>query len=114
MTNERMHGLEQVDIAILGAGPAGLQAALVLPRTRKRIIVFDDPEPPRNAASHGVHNFLGVDGLLPKEIRKNAWNQIQKYRSAELRREKIVNIHKEEDGMFVINNDNNKTSVKAK
>jgi thioredoxin reductase len=51
MTNdERIRQLEQVDVAILGGGPAGLQAALVLSRTRKKIIVFDDPEPPRNAA----------------------------------------------------------------
>jgi hypothetical protein len=52
----------------------------------KRIIVFDDPEPPRNAASHGVHNFLGLDGLLPSEIRKIAWKQIDKYDSAEFRK----------------------------
>jgi flavin-dependent dehydrogenase len=46
MTNGRNHQVEEMDIAILGGGPAGLQAALVLSRTRKKIIVFDDPEPP--------------------------------------------------------------------
>jgi thioredoxin reductase len=99
-------GLEQIDIAILGGGPAGLQAALVLSRTRKRIIVFDDPEPPRNAASHGVHGFLGLDGFLPTDIRKVAWEQIEKYHSAELRKEKIVNVDQDEDGAFFITNDN--------
>ena len=116
MTNdERKRQLEQVDVAILGGGPAGLQAALVLSRTRKKIIVFDDPEPPRNAASHGVHGFLGLDGLLPTEIRKIAWKQIDKYGSAELRKEKIVNVNKEEveDGIFLITTDN-ETSIKAK
>jgi thioredoxin reductase len=112
MVNERIHGLEQVDVGILGGGPAGLQAALVLSRTRKKIIVFDDPEPPRNAASQGVHNFLGLDGLLPSEIRKIAWKQINKYDSAEFREEKIVNINKE-DGIFFITS-GNETSVKAK
>jgi thioredoxin reductase len=68
MTNKRKSHLEQeqIDIAIVGGGPAGLQAALVLSRTRKKIIVFDDPESPRNAASHGIHNFLGLDGLTNK------------------------------------------------
>jgi thioredoxin reductase len=80
MVNERIHRLEQVDVGILGGGPAGLQAVLVLSRTRKKIIVFDDPELPRNAASHGVHNFLGLDDLLPSEIRKIAWKQIQQIR----------------------------------
>lgn len=117
MTYERRKEsqLEQIiDIAILGGGPAGLQAALVLSRTRKKIIVFDDPEPSRNAASHGVHGFLGIDGLLPADIRKIAWEQIDKYGSAEFRVEKIVNVSKEEDnGIFIITS-NSETSIKAK
>ena len=64
------------------------------------------------AASHGVHNFLGLDGLLPSEIRKIAWKQINKYDSAEFREEKIVNVNKE-DGIFFITS-GNETSVKAK
>lgn len=116
MTYERRKEsqLEQiVDIAILGGGPAGLQAALVLSRTRKKIIVFDDPEPSRNAASHGVHGFLGIDGLLPADIRKIAWEQIDKYGSAEFRVEKIVNVSKEDNGIFIITS-NSETSIKAK
>ena len=105
-------GLEQIDVAILGGGPAGLQAALVLSRTRKKIVVFDDPEPPRNAASHGVHNFIGLDGLLPTEIRKIVWKQIDCYNSTEFREEKIVNVNRE-NGVFIITNDN-ETSVRAK
>jgi thioredoxin reductase len=114
VTKEREKGqFDQIDIAIVGGGPAGLQTALVLARTRKKIIVFDDPEPPRNAASRGVHNFLGLDSLLPADIRKTAWKQIDKYNSAEFRKEKIVNIIKEEEGTFLITSDNG-TSFKAK
>ena len=51
------------DVAIVGGGPAGLQAATVLARTRKRVLVFDSPNPPRNAVSHGVHNFVGAEDL---------------------------------------------------
>lgn len=100
----------------MGGGPAGLQAALILARTRKKIIVFDDPEPPRNAASHGVHGFLGLDGFLPKDIRRIAWEQIDKYDAAELREERIVDIRKEEgeeEGIFLITSDNQR-SIKAK
>jgi len=113
MTNERKQQVEEIDIAILGGGPAGLQAALVLSRTRKKIIVFDTPEPPRNTASPGVHNFLGLDGLLPMDIRKIAWKQIDKYNSAELRKEKIINVIKEKDEKFVITSDNER-SIRAK
>jgi thioredoxin reductase len=41
MTSREEGHLEQIDVAILGGGPAGLQAALVLSRTRKKIVVFD-------------------------------------------------------------------------
>lgn len=99
MTNQ---SLEQIDVAIVGGGPAGLQAALVLARTRKQIIVFDAPVPPRNAASHGVHNFLGLDGLLPAEIRQRAWQQIDVYAHAELRREWVTDIDRAESGEFIL------------
>lgn len=89
---------ERYDVAIIGGGPAGLQAALILARTRKRIIVFDAPESPRNGASHGVHNFVGLDGLLPSEIREQAWEQIAVYNSAELRTERILDVQAHEAG----------------
>jgi len=94
--------IQQADVAILGGGPAGMQAALVLSRTRKRIVVFDDPAPPRNGASHGVHNFLGLDGLLPAEIREVAWKQIRAYESALLLSERIAAVSRSEAGSFML------------
>ncbi|MEM7131772.1 MAG: NAD(P)/FAD-dependent oxidoreductase [Chloroflexota bacterium] len=96
---------EHTDVAIVGGGPAGMQAALVLARTRKKVVVFDAPEPPRNAASHGVHNFLGLDGMLPAEIRKQAWQQIDLYEHAELRRERVTDVEHTENGEFIVTAD---------
>ena len=93
------------DVAIIGSGPAGMQATLVLARTRKKIVVFDDSRPPRNAASHGVHNFLGLDGLSPAEIRLVSWEQINRYESAELRHERIVDIRRDDSSDFLVTND---------
>ena len=93
------------DVAIIGSGPAGMQAALVLARTRKKIVVFDDPRPPRNAASHGVHNFLGLDGLPPAEIRRIAWKQVDRYESAELRLERVVDVRRDDNGDFLVINE---------
>ena len=93
------------DVAIIGSGPAGMQATLVLARTRKKIVVFDDPRPPRNAASQGVHNFLGLDGLPPAEIRRIAWKQIDRYKSAELRSQCIVDIRHDNNGDFLVTNE---------
>jgi thioredoxin reductase len=93
------------DVAIIGGGPAGLQAALILARTRRRVVVFESPEPPRNAASHGVHNFLGIDGLTPAEIRQLAWAQIDVYESAELRRVRVINVQLDADNRFLVTTD---------
>ena len=69
----------QADVAIIGGGPAGLQAALVLSRARKAVVVFDEPSPPRNAASHGLHGYLGLEGLSLAEVRRVAWEQLHRY-----------------------------------
>lgn len=42
-------------------GAAGLSAALMLSRARRRVLVLDDGTP-RNAPAHGVHNWLTGDG----------------------------------------------------
>lgn len=92
------------DVAIVGGGPAGLQAALMLARTRKKIAVFDSPHPPRNSASHGVHNFVGLDGLLPSQIKEQAWQQISVYQCAELYSDAVVDILREE--FFILQTEN--------
>lgn len=94
MTNGHSEGhtMHDIDVAIIGGGPAGLQAALVLARTRKHVVVFDSPTAPRNGASHGVHNFVGLDGLLPQEIRDQAWRQIDVYQTARLERQSVVSV----------------------
>jgi thioredoxin reductase len=56
------------DVAIIGGGPAGLSAALVLGRCRRRVIVFDHGHP-RNYAAQEMHGYLGHDGITPGELR---------------------------------------------
>ena len=94
--------MNNIDVAIIGGGPAGLQAALVLARTRKAVTVFDAPSPPRNNASHGVHNFLGLDGLVPQEIRDVAWSQIDAYDSAELVQQMVNTIERASNGDLIV------------
>ena len=56
------------DCIIVGAGPAGLNAALVLGRARRRVVVLDTGQP-RNYATHEMHGVLGHDGLDPADLR---------------------------------------------
>lgn len=66
------------DVVVLGAGPAGLNAALVLGRACLRVLVIDAGKP-RNAASHAMHGFLSLDGLDPAELRRIAHHQLENY-----------------------------------
>jgi thioredoxin reductase len=66
------------DTVIVGAGPAGLSAALVLGRARRRVLVLDSGRP-RNAAAHAMHGVLGHDGLAPADLRARGRAEIAGY-----------------------------------
>jgi thioredoxin reductase len=55
------------DVLIIGGGAAGLNAALVLTRARRRVLVVDAGHP-RNAPAAHLHGFLSRDGLPPSEL----------------------------------------------
>jgi thioredoxin reductase len=76
---EDMRATEDLtDVAIVGGGPAGLSAALVLARCRKRVIVLDDNRP-RNAVARSVYGYLGFDGITPQELREAGRREVARY-----------------------------------
>lgn len=77
------------EVLIVGGGPAGLSAALVLGRCRRRVLVCDAGQP-RNAASHGLHGFLTRDGIKPSEFLEIGRQQLQSYDTVELRRTEVT------------------------
>lgn len=66
------------DCIVIGAGPAGLSASLFLARYRRRVLTFHHNYP-RNLYSHGVHGFLGHDGILPEELLARGRDEVTKY-----------------------------------
>src|SRR5512138_1368749 len=66
------------DAIIVGGGPAGLSAALILGRCRRRVLVCDAGRP-RNAASRELHGFLTRDGVRPSELLAIGRRQLVKY-----------------------------------
>ena len=66
------------DAIIVGAGPAGLSAALVLGRARRRVAVFDSGTP-RNGASRAIHAFLGHEGIAPHTLRQRGRDEAAGY-----------------------------------
>lgn len=94
-----------IDCAIVGGGPAGLSAALVLGRARRNVLVFDD-NTPRNAVTQESHGFLTRDGITPDEFRRLARQDISKYPSVEMRSTRITSVSKHEDIFELVADDN--------
>ena len=59
--------MSDVDVVVVGGGAAGLSAALVLARARRRVVIVDAGVP-RNAPAAHMHGFLSRDGFPPSEI----------------------------------------------
>lgn len=59
--------MSDFDVVVIGGGAAGLSAALVLSRARRKVLVIDSGSP-RNAAAAHMHGFLSRDGMPPGEL----------------------------------------------
>ncbi|TXK76126.1 NAD(P)/FAD-dependent oxidoreductase [Paenibacillus sp. N3.4] len=88
------------DCMIIGGGPAGLNAALVLGRARKNVVVIDEGRP-RNRVTRMTHGFLTRDPISPSEFRRIAKEQISLYPSVYFVEDTAVSITGT-DGYFQI------------
>ena len=59
--------MNRYDAVVIGGGAAGLSAALVLSRARRKVLVVDAGEP-RNAPATHMHGYLSRDGIPPGEL----------------------------------------------
>ncbi|HEX2605954.1 MAG TPA: NAD(P)/FAD-dependent oxidoreductase [Flavisolibacter sp.] len=96
--------MELQDCIIIGGGPAGLNAGVVLGRCRRRVLLFDSSVY-RNQYSHGMHNYLTRDDILPSEFLRIAREELQKY-SVQLINKLVVSARKNEEGIFVVRDEN--------
>jgi len=89
------------DVIIVGAGPAGLSAALMLGRCRRSVIVFDSGKP-RNAASRALHGFLTRDGTPPFDFLQMARAELRHYGTVEIRNAYVADAECLENGWFSV------------
>ncbi|CAH1059253.1 NAD(P)/FAD-dependent oxidoreductase [Paenibacillus pseudetheri] len=79
------------DCVIIGGGPAGLNAALVLGRARKSVVVMDEGRA-RNRVTRKTHGFLTRDPISPSEFRQIAKEQISAYPSVTFAEDTAISI----------------------
>jgi thioredoxin reductase len=89
------------DCIVVGAGPAGLSAALMLGRCRRDVLVCDIGNP-RNARSNGLHNYLTRDGIPPREFLELARREVERYPSVEFREVEVLDATRSPDGFRLV------------
>jgi thioredoxin reductase len=89
------------DVVIAGAGPAGLSAALVLGRARRKVLLCDTGTP-RSWASKEMHGFLTRDGIPPDQFRRLARKELSRYPSVEFRAVEVTAASRNRDGHFSV------------
>ncbi|KOG17040.1 NAD(P)/FAD-dependent oxidoreductase [Streptomyces viridochromogenes] len=91
--NTGSHG--SYEVVVVGGGAAGLSAALVLGRARRRTLVVDAGEP-RNAPAAHMQGYLSRDGMPPAEFLAVGREEIARY-GVELVRDRVVDVERGED-----------------
>lgn len=70
--------MSEWDVVVIGGGPAGLSAALMLGRSRRRVIVVDAGNPRNRFASH-MHGVLGNEGVNPADLIERGRRELEGY-----------------------------------
>ena len=89
------------DVIIVGAGPAGLSAALILGRCRRTVLICDSGKP-RNAASRALHGYLTRDGVDPRDFRSIGRKELARYETVHLKDIAVADARCHEDGRFTV------------
>jgi thioredoxin reductase len=92
------------DCIIVGGGAAGLSAALMLGRCRRRVLVCDTGEP-RNRWSKSINGYLTRDGTSPQEFLGIARQELRRYPTIESRSARIVDACQANHGFEVVSAD---------
>src|SRR5688500_15324682 len=100
----------EYEAIIVGGGPAGLSAALVLGRCCRRVLMCDAGRP-RNRASRGLHGFLTRDGILPEELLQIGRDQLRPY-GVEIRAQQVVRVTPLGDGFEIDLDDGSRATAR--
>ena len=90
-----------LDAVIVGGGPAGLSAALVLGRARKRVLVLDTGRPANANSGNSIGGLLAQMGVSPAELRGRGRKQLAELPTVEVREEEVLDVEPTSEGVAV-------------
>lgn len=73
----------EADVAVIGGSFAGVSAAIMLARARRRVVIVDEGKT-RNRFARASHGFLGQDGVDPGAIHRRGLDEVLAYPTAQL------------------------------
>ena len=89
-----------VDAVVVGGGPAGLSAALVLGRARQRVLVLDAGRP-ANANTPAVGGLLAQSRMAPFDLRRAGRDQLAGHPTVEVRDGEVLDVSADGGGFAV-------------
>ena len=101
-----MNSFNMFDVIIIGGGPAGLNAGLVLGRSRRKVLICDAGNP-RNEKAQSMHGYLSRDGINPNKFLEIGREELKTY-NVEIKKAYIKKIHNYND-YFEVVDDNGET-----
>ena len=90
---------DRYDVVVVGGGPAGLNGALMLARSRRSVLVLDAGAP-RNAPADAVHGLFAREGTPPSELLRRGRAEVRSYGGAVADGE-VVGASRDDDGFTV-------------
>lgn len=96
--------MPEFEVIIIGGGPAGLSAALVLGRCLRTVLVCDAGHP-RNSASQAMHGFLSRDNFPPLEFLRIAREQLAPYKNVTYMTLEVIDVIPVEVGFEIVLHD---------
>src|SRR5690606_350497 len=106
--------MDILDCIIIGGGPSGLSASLVLGRARREIVLFDD-NTNRNRVTAEARGFITRDRTNPQEFREIGLKELENYPTVSYVNATVTEITKDKDSdRYIVKASNEKEYITEK